>query len=74
MTTRREMTTRIHELWANPTLSVDDMESRLLREFPHQPPSVHDAAWTAAVGEIALRLRDKLGRRIAEYDQAHADA
>jgi hypothetical protein len=58
--TRQQMTALILELWAeNPDHAEIALAVR--REFPGEPPSVHDAAWTAAIGQTARRLAGELG-------------
>jgi hypothetical protein len=61
MNTRARMTARIHELWAEDP-DYPEIVRAIWREFPAEPPSVHDAAWSAAIGQIARRLRLELGK------------
>jgi hypothetical protein len=73
MNTRQKMTARYLELWATMAVSPEEsdavLEAMLRHEFPSEPPSVHDAAITAAIGQKARELAVQL-RAILKANEA----
>jgi hypothetical protein len=67
MNTRAKMTARFHELRRCGTYA--EAERRLRMEYFHEPPSVHDAALSAGIGEWAREVRDKLADRLAKQGE-----
>jgi hypothetical protein len=69
MNTRERMTARFHQLWAATDLNYADIVLALQREFPQEPLSVHDAALTAGIGQVARRIGNQLSAILEAHGQ-----
>jgi hypothetical protein len=72
MNGRQRMTARYLELWNRTQHTPDELEAMLRREFPSEPPSVHDAAVSAGIREKAREIHLLLEERIRKYMAAEA--
>jgi hypothetical protein len=67
MNGRQRMTARYLELWNRFDHTPDELETMLRREFPAEPPSVHDAAVSAGSREKALEIHLLLEEKMRKH-------